>query len=101
MIAVDKSIHESINNRKSKKYFDISMFLISKNANLLIRDNNGATVSHYAMYNKTDGFMMNRINRKVCMENSCILRNSIEKEVNKQSQLQAKVTSIRNGDYEH
>ena len=99
MISVDQAVHAIIDFEESKAAFDVSMYLISENANLLIKDHDGASVSDYAKYDKHDGSMMNTTRRSVHMNNSNNLRDAIQKTIQSQSNQAQYLANARNTFY--
>lgn len=95
MISVDKSVHAIQDFQEAKDAYDISIYLISQDANLLIKDKDGVSVSNYAAYSKNDGSMMSNAHRSVHRNNSENLRKTIEKVAKQQMHSQAAVAVAR------
>ncbi|MBR5599125.1 MAG: ankyrin repeat domain-containing protein [Alphaproteobacteria bacterium] len=99
MVAVNEFNHIYTNFDKSNKFHELSMYLISQNANLLIKDNDGATVGHYAKYQPSSGGLLRDTRKYIHRENMEDLRQVIQKTSNKQTQMQTYVAAARNNTY--
>jgi hypothetical protein len=85
MIAARKSIKQMGDFKASKAFHEIAMYLISKNADLLVQDHEGATAAHYAAYDRDGGSLMNNKHRKLKDDADWKLRDTIEDVAKKQA----------------
>ena len=77
MIAAHKSVREEKSLKVSKKFYEVAVYLISQNADLLKQDEDGLTIMEYSSYSKYDGSWMSNEKRHTKMRSDDYLRSLI------------------------
>jgi len=84
MIAAENAIHTKFSFKDGMNYHDITNYLMENGANLLLKDNDGATVLDYAERDKFDNWGINGVKRNLKDKKDFDLKCNISKKYDEQ-----------------